>query len=235
MKQTAATEKSPAKMQVSDVNEVKQSFRNAELRYRGLFESVRDGILIMDAETGIISDVNPGLIHMLGYAREDFVAKKLWEIDAIDDVAGGRACFHELQENEHVCSENLELKAKDGRPVQVELVGNVYQVGDGKILQCAIRGIGDRKRAEAALRAKEEARLSLIENLETYWKLIENLPVGVIIHAPDSQIVQCNSEASRLLGISSTDLLGKDARDPEWRFVCEDGTRVGTGERLSRV
>lgn len=226
MKQTAATEKTPSIMQASDVNEVKQSLRNAELRYRGLFESVRDGILIMDAETGVISDVNPSLIHMLGYAREEFVAKKLWEIGAIDDIAGGRACFHELQKNEHVCSENLELKAKDGRPVQVELVGNVYQVGDGKILQCTIRDIGDRKRAEAALHAKEEARLSLIENLETYWMLIENLPVGVIIHAPDSQIVQCNSEASRLLGISSTDLLGKDARDPEWRFVCEEGNRL---------
>ncbi|MFZ2949886.1 MAG: HD domain-containing phosphohydrolase [Desulfuromonadaceae bacterium] len=205
---------------------MKRSLRDAELRYRGLFESVRDGILIMDAETGIISDVNPSLIHMLGYAREDFVAKKLWEIGAIDDIAGGRACFHELQKNEHICPENLEFKAKDGRPVQVELAGNVYQVGDGKILQCTIRDIGDRKREEDALRAKEEARLSLIENLETYWMLIENLPVGVIIHAPDSKVVQCNSEASRLLGISSTDLLGKDAHDPEWRFVCEDGNRL---------
>ncbi len=224
MKHTSATLKSPTRTPGSDQTEVKRLLRNAELRYRGLFESARDGILILNAETGIISDVNPYLIDMLGYAREEFMAKKLWEIGAIDDIDGGRACFQDLQKNNHTCSEELQLKSKDGRPLQVELVGNVYQVGDEKILQCTIRDISDRKRAEAALRAKEEARLLMIENLETHWLLIENLPVGVIVHAPDSRIILCNSEASHLLGMSSVDMLSKDARDPEWHFVREDGT-----------
>ena len=67
-----------------------QSLRNSELRYRRLFESAQDGILILDAETGVISDVNPYLIDMLGYSREEFVEKKLWEVGAFKDVEASR-------------------------------------------------------------------------------------------------------------------------------------------------
>jgi DNA-binding NtrC family response regulator len=52
----------------------------SEVRYRRLFETAQDGILILDAETGQIADVNPFLIEMLGYAKEEFLGKKLWEI-----------------------------------------------------------------------------------------------------------------------------------------------------------
>lgn len=76
--------------------------------------------------------------------------------------------------------------------------------------------VSDRKRAEAAIMAKDEALMSLIENL----------PIGVIVHAPDNRIVLCNPEASQLLGISSDQMLGKDASDPDWHFVREDGTRM---------
>jgi two-component system CheB/CheR fusion protein len=47
-----------------------------ENRYRRLFESAKDGILILNAETGNIIDVNPFLIEMLGYSYEQFVEKQ---------------------------------------------------------------------------------------------------------------------------------------------------------------
>lgn len=87
-----------------------------------------------------------------------------------------------------------------------------------------------RKQAEAALLAKEEARLSMIENQEAHWLLIENLPVGAIVHTPDTQIVLCNPEASRLLGMSLDKIMGKYTRDPDWHFVREDGTSMPTDE-----
>jgi PAS domain S-box-containing protein/putative nucleotidyltransferase with HDIG domain len=102
----------------------------------------------------------------------------------------------------------------------VEFVSNVYLVGDEKVIQCNIRDISDRKRAEAALLAKEE----------NHGLLIKNLPVGVIVHDADTRIVLCNPEASQLLGISSNQILGMDARDPEWHFLREDGTRMPVDE-----
>ena len=226
MKQTAATEKAPIRRRVSDQTERDQLLRNSELRYRRLFESAQDGILILNARTGSISDVNPYLIDMLGYSREEFVEKKLWEVGAFKDIEASRNAFMALQKNKFIRYENLPLKTKDGRLVQVEFVSNVYLVGKEKVIQCNIRDISDRKRAEAASLAKEEAHWSLIENLEDHWQLIKNLPVGVVVHGPDTRIVLCNPEASLLLGVSSDQMLGKDARDPVWRFVREDGSRM---------
>ena len=220
MKRTATTEKAPAKIPVSGLTGVEQSLIKSELRYRRLFESAQDGILILNAETGLINDVNPYLIYMLGYSREEFVEKKLWEVGAFKDIEASRDAFLALQKNEFIRYENLPLKAKDGRLVQVEFVSNVYLVGDEKVIQCNIRDISDRKRAEAALRAKEEA----------HWSLIENLPVGVVVHAPDTRILLCNPEASHFLGMSSDQMLGKDARDPDWHFVREDGARMPLDE-----
>jgi PAS domain S-box-containing protein len=59
-----------------------QTLKDSELRYRRLFEAAQDGILILDSETGMIEDVNPFLIDMLGYSRQAFVEKKLWEVGA---------------------------------------------------------------------------------------------------------------------------------------------------------
>lgn len=97
MKHTATTVKAPARIPLTDKRGVEQSLRNSELRYRRLFESAQDGILILNAETGSISDVNPYLIDMLGYSREELVEKKLWEIGAFKDIEAGRTYFLELQ------------------------------------------------------------------------------------------------------------------------------------------
>jgi len=52
----------------------------SELRYRRLFETAQDGILIIDAESGKITDANPFLFEMLGYDTDAIIGKKLWEI-----------------------------------------------------------------------------------------------------------------------------------------------------------
>jgi diguanylate cyclase (GGDEF)-like protein/PAS domain S-box-containing protein len=132
---------------MASVHEIKTS----ELRYRRLFEAAQDGILILDAATGAITDVNPFLIRMLGYSREEFVQKKLWEVGAFRDVEASREAFTALQEDEYIRYEDLPLRAKDGRLIDVEFVSNVYRVGDEKVIQCNIRDISERKQAQDAL------------------------------------------------------------------------------------
>ncbi|MFN8381713.1 MAG: ATP-binding protein [Anaerolineales bacterium] len=128
-----------------------QTLEDSELRYRRLFESAQDGILILNAETGMIDDVNPFLIKMLGYSREEFVEKKLWEVGAFKDIEASKLAFETLQVNEYIRYEDLPLKTKDGKLVQVEFVSNVYMAGGHKIIQCNIRDITDRRRAEEQL------------------------------------------------------------------------------------
>ena len=74
----------------------------SEARYRRLFEAARDGILILDAETGMVVDVNPFLIELLGYSREQFFGKRLWELGFFKDIAASKLNFTELQQKEFI-------------------------------------------------------------------------------------------------------------------------------------
>jgi diguanylate cyclase (GGDEF)-like protein/PAS domain S-box-containing protein len=128
-----------------------QKIRTSELRYRRLFEAAQDGILILDAQTGAITDVNPYLIKMLGYSRAEFVEKKLWEMGAFKDIEASQEAFEALQKHEYIRYEDLPLRAKNGRLVDVEFVSNVYLVDGEKVIQCNIRDISERKQAQDAL------------------------------------------------------------------------------------
>ncbi len=117
------------------------ALRISELRYRRLFETAQDGILILDANSGEIMDVNPFLIDLLDYPFEELRGRKLWEIGQFKDIAANRAAFETLQQNEYIRYENLPLRRRDGREIQVEFVSNVYWVETDKVIQCNIRDI----------------------------------------------------------------------------------------------
>ena len=127
----------------------------SEVRYRRLFEAAKDGILILNADTGEIVDVNPFLIDMVGYSHTEFLGKQLWEIGSFKDIITNKAAFLKLQEDRYIRYENLPLKTKDERLIWVEFVSNVYEVGHHKVIQCNIRDITERKQAEERLREKE--------------------------------------------------------------------------------
>ena len=111
----------------------------SETRYRRLFESAKDGILILDAETGKIKDVNPFLVDLLGYSKGQFLEKAIWEIGFFKDIVANKDKFLELQQKEIVRYENLPLETADGRTINVEFISNVYLAANVKVIQCFIR------------------------------------------------------------------------------------------------
>src|SRR5579859_6450112 len=129
--------------------------RDSEARYRRLFETAQDGILILDATTGLITDVNPFLMKLLDYSRKEFLGKALWDIGLFKDIEASKAAFRELQEKQYVRYEDLPLKTRGGRSINVEFVSNVYGVNGKKVIQCNVRDITPRKYAE---RSEEQLR-----------------------------------------------------------------------------
>ncbi len=123
----------------------------SEIRYRRLFETARDGILLLNAETGQIEDVNPFLVEMLGYSHAEFLGKNLWEVGPFKNTALTKEAFIELQHSGYIRYENLPLETIRGTQVEVEFVSNVYDCDGTKVIQCNIRDITERKRAEARI------------------------------------------------------------------------------------
>jgi PAS domain S-box-containing protein/putative nucleotidyltransferase with HDIG domain len=192
----------------------KLSLKDSEARYRRLFEAAQDGILVLDAGTGLIEDVNPYLVEMLGYSRAEFIKKKLWEVGAFKDIEASKEAFQALQENEYIRYDDLPLKAKDGRLVPVEFVSNVYRVGGEKVIQCNIRNNSARKEAQAAQRQSEE----------NYRLLLETMPDGVVVHS-QGRFVFLNPAAVQIYGAKNAqDLLGTPMLErvhPDYRTIVK--------------
>lgn len=136
----------------------------SETHYRRLFETAKDGILILDADTGKIYDVNPFILEMLGYSKEEFLGKQLWEIGPFKDIGESKAAFAELQRKEYIRYEHLPLEAKDGHKVDVEFVSNVYSVDHKKVIQCNIRNITARRKAQEKINQR-------MKELEDFYEM----------------------------------------------------------------
>jgi PAS domain S-box-containing protein len=125
--------------------DTERALRASETRYRRLFESAKDGILILDADSGEIVDVNPFLAELLGYSKEDLVGKTLWEIGVFKDVVASKTAFTTLQRLGYIRYEDLPLETRDGLVRQVEFVSSSYRAGEYSVIQCNIRDITARK------------------------------------------------------------------------------------------
>ena len=178
------------------------ALQDSETRYRRLFETAKDGILILDFGTGQITDVNPFLVEMLGYTRSEFVGKKLWEIGPFKDTAASRSAFSDLQTKGIIRYEDLPLETKDGRRIEVEFVSNVYTVDGTQVVQCNIRDITQRRHAEEALRRSEE-QLQQASKLEAVGRLaggvahdFNNL-LGVILGSAELLLADLHADDRR--------------------------------------
>lgn len=141
--------------QPSDTNALgaiaSEALRISESRYRRLFETAQDGILLLNADTAQIEDVNPYLIGMLGYSHAEFLGKKLWEVGPFADIAQSKEMFAELQIKGYVRYDDLPLKSKTGARIAVEFVSNSYDCEGIKVIQCNIRNISERKADQAKI------------------------------------------------------------------------------------
>ena len=186
--------------------EAKRLF-DSENRYRRLFETAQDGILILNEKTGQINDVNPFLCEMLGYSRDELLNKKLWEIGPFIDITASKDAFEELKVKSYIRYEDLPLKTKDGRKVDVEFVSNVYPINGTKVIQCNIRDITERKKLED----EKDVLSRVIHASETkYRRLFESAQDGILIlNEKTGQIDDVNPFLCEMLGYSRDELLNK--------------------------
>ena len=202
---------------ITERAQAEQALLASETRYRRLFEAAQDGILILDADTGKVVDVNPFLLDLLGYPQQEILGKELWEIGFFKDITASQAAFLELQDNGYIRYQDLPLEARDGRRIEVEFVSNAYLVDGKQVIQCNIRDITDRKQAEEAVRFQTQ--------------FLNAVGEAVIALDLEGNVSFWNRFAETLYGWSAEEAMGRNIMD----VTPADISRQQAAEILARM
>ena len=199
------------KLTASLSSQKKNNINVSELRYRRLFESTQDGRLLIDFKTGMILDVNKYLIDMLGYSKKEFLEKYLWEVGVFKDIADLKENFKILQIKKFIRFDDLSLKTKAGKIINVEFVSNAYDVGDTMFIQCTIRDIRERKTAENLMMEAKYLAEAIIESVKDPLLILDS----------DMKVVSVNKYFCEFFKTSKEKTLGKyiyDLGNGEWNI-----------------
>jgi len=181
-------------------NELEKNLLLSEVKYRRLFETAQDGILLLDYKTGKITDANPFILKMLNYTKKQLVGKALWEIGAFKDIANSKKALNELKKKKYIRYENKPLQKKGNGLMYVEFISNVYSVGSNKVIQCNIRDISKRKESENALLISESK----------YQRLFETAQDGILLlDYKTGKITDANPFILKMLNYTKKQLVGK--------------------------
>jgi PAS domain S-box-containing protein len=174
---------------IEDITERRQAevaMQTSEARYRRLFQTAKDGILILDANTLKIIDANPFMTELLEYTYDEFLGKELWEIGLFGDKQASQAAYRELQEKGYIRYDHLPLETKHGKRAEVEFVSNVYQVDHRPIAQCNIRDISERSRLERQTKDQAEQLSDLHRRKDEFLAMLSHElrnPLAPILNA----------------------------------------------------
>lgn len=182
---------------ITDLKMNEEALINSELKYHRLFDSMKDGILIIEADSGIITDLNPYLLKLSGYSEDFFVGKIIWNLGLFLEITANRMEIITLKDGEHLNFDDSGFFSLNGAYKNTEIVVSAYYVNEQKMLQINIRDITDRKRIETAL----------IESQKKYSSYIENAPDGIVVINERGRFIEVNRAASSMTGYSRAQML----------------------------
>ena len=188
---------------------------DAEVRYKRLFETAKDGILLFDAETSRVTDVNPYFIELTGFRRYELIGRPLGDLECFHEAKSCADLVAEARKQDMVRFDGVFLNSNEGRRVEVEIVANSYSVGRQEIVQANIRDVTQRKQAVMQLKESEERFRLFVDSVKDYALFQMDL---------HGRVIAWNSGAERLLGYKEAEILGKPASSI---FTPED---VAAGE-----
>ncbi len=188
------------RMVLLSIEDVTERREIAEIRFQRLFETARDGIVVLDVERRTVQDVNPYFLQLTGYLRDDLM-KPLAEVAPMLGMPEIAGIIEAAQDAEVVRHDDLQLRTRYGAGISVEIVGNLYRVGNRPVIQLNIRDITWRKQAAKALYGSEQRFRLFVDSVRDY---------ALFQIGRDGVIQTWNAGAERLLGWTEQEAIGQN-------------------------
>ncbi|MEN6464185.1 MAG: PAS domain S-box protein [Syntrophaceae bacterium] len=205
---------------IRDITQRKQTeteLRNSEIRYRSLFESARDGIIIVDADRREILNVNLSLIKMLGYPREEYLWKDITEVTPFKSLS--ELMLREMNKEEYIRSAVLPVETREGGHLDLELISNIYYANNRRMVQFNFRDITERKKAEQLL----------FESEKKYREMVNFLPIPILETDVAGTLISANNSFHDYFG------RGKDNGKLNIHELILDADKERADEDIKRI
>jgi two-component system, cell cycle sensor histidine kinase and response regulator CckA len=220
-------------LDISARRSAESAIRLSEERYRLLFDSISDAVLVHpfheDGSPEIFVEVNQAACARLGYSRQELLAMSSYDIDAPEGLAVAADAMRKLKAEGYVAWEGTHV-TRDGRKIPVEITNRLFEMDGKQMILATIRDISDRRNAEHALREHQETMHALLNATTDLAVLIE--PGGTLLACNEAFARSVGAEAAeRLTGTSVWDMEGipLDAR------VREKAAEVARTSQPARI
>jgi len=150
---------------ITDRMKLETMLRDSEIRYRHLFETADDGILLLEKKELKIRHVNPAITAMLGYSDEECVGKDMMDIGFPSNTVKVQEILESLDKEGIIHYKDIAVQKRTGQVIDTD----IYMVDKANLVQCNVRDVAERKEIEAGLdKAHEE-----LKELTTRLKLAD--------------------------------------------------------------
>ncbi len=219
---------------IEDITERKRLedlLTESEFRYRRIFETASDGIVLLEKDEGHIVQGNEAVEKMLGYPAADYIGKRLQDIGIPLDMSDFPAIMQNLEKKGILIYENVPVKTKSGPDVTTD----IYLVDRTQLVQCNIRDVSARKLVEDKLTESEEFTRNILQTVDE----------GFVVIDPEYRVIAANRAYLESVGKPLKEVIGKHCyevshyRDKpcneEGISVCPVAHTFQTGEHSSSL
>ncbi len=148
---------------IEDITERRRlegELKDSDDRFRRLFETAKDGLLLIDKESGSIVNANKAIANLLGHSSEELIGKKLSDVGLLTDIKDFKETINELELFGLIDIVDTHIETKQGLAISVD----IYLVDRARFVQCNVRDITERKLAEEELRrSRDEIEVKVAE------------------------------------------------------------------------
>jgi PAS domain S-box-containing protein len=201
-----------------------QAMRASEVRFRRLFETSKDGIMIVDNGTGLVVDVNPSMAVMLGLSQEYFLGKRASEVELLKNILTSDLGLPESRQHEYVRYKDQPMETFDGRKIYVEFFYNSYEVNHREVTQVNIRDI-------TSFVAAERERDMLASRLSHYLATSPTVTYSLRIAGGKAPLQWVSENVRGLLGYSPEEAM----EDDWWQNNVHSADKTRAAEGIQKI